>query len=86
MDTATSGDVFVSGGYDHCVKLWDSRLERKIFSLWRFLVFSLIAAKACVLSMPTSHPVSSVLQLNSSVVLAASDNAIYVFDLLGTGR
>ena len=27
-ESATSGDVFVSGGYDHCVKLWDARLER----------------------------------------------------------
>lgn len=38
------------------------------------------------MTMQTAQPVAAVLQLNASVVLAASDNAIYVFDMLGGGR
>lgn len=38
------------------------------------------------MTLSTPHPVSSVLQLSSSVVLAASDNSIIVFDVLGRGK
>ncbi|KNB41538.1 u3 small nucleolar RNA-associated hypothetical protein [Blastocystis sp. subtype 4] len=66
-----NGDVIVSGSFDHCVKLWDLRIDPD---------------RACVMTLSTPHPVSSVLQLSSSVVLAASDNSIIVFDVLGTGK
>lgn len=31
VEGGVQSDVFVSGGYDHCVKLWDVRLERRLF-------------------------------------------------------
>lgn len=64
-------DCFVSGGFDGCVKLWDRRVA---------------PAEACVLSLATPHAVASVLQLSASVVVAASDAELEVFDLLSGGK
>ena len=64
-------DCFVSGGFDGCVKLWDRRMA---------------PSDACLQSMSTAHAVSSVLQLSASVVVAASEAELEVFDLLNSGK
>ena len=38
------------------------------------------------MTLPTPHAVSCILQLSSSVVVAASDNELVVFDILNNGK
>lgn len=66
-----SSDLFVSGGFDHCVKLWDLRVE---------------PSHANVQTLATPQAVTSLLQLSTSLLLAASDSSICVFDVTGGGR
>lgn len=68
---STQSDFFLSGGFDGCVKLWDRRMS---------------PSEACVLSLKTPHAVGSVLQLSASVVVAASEAELRVFDLLNSGK
>ena len=68
---STQSDCFLSGGFDGCVKLWDRRMS---------------PSEACVLSLKTPHAVGSVLQLSASVVVAASEAELRVFDLLNSGK
>lgn len=68
---SAQSDCFLSGGFDGCVKLWDRRVA---------------PSEACVLSLATPHAVGSVLQLSASVVVAASEAELRVFDLLNSGK
>ena len=82
MNSASStNDLFISGGYDRTIKLWDKRVECSVGG-----VFSCLASKASVLTISTPHPVSCLYQVSPSVLLAGSDKDIFVYDLLLNGK
>ena len=66
-----NNDVFVSGGFDHCIKLWDKRIE---------------SDHAAVMTIATPHPVYCLFQLSQSILLAGCDKDIIVYDLLSDGK
>lgn len=79
--TSASSDLFISGGYDKCVKLWDKRIACKCS-----LFSSSLADQANVLTITTPHPVNCLFQLSQSILLAGCDKDIIVFDLLSNGK
>jgi U3 small nucleolar RNA-associated protein 15 len=68
----TSAEVFVSGGYDHSVNLWDCRQE---------------AAAGPIHSMLLNHPVESTLfSPSGTMVFAASGSEVRVYDIISGGK
>ena len=65
------GDMFVSGGYDHTVRLWDVRA----------------ASGGAVMQLDHGAPVEAVLSLpGGGIVLSAGGDTLKVWDILGGGR
>ncbi|KAJ4758426.1 U3 small nucleolar RNA-associated protein 15 [Rhynchospora pubera] len=67
-----SPDVFVTGSYDHTVKIWDARVD---------------SGASSVLSINHGHPVESVLFLPSGgLVATAGGNTIKIWDVIAGGK
>ncbi|KAK8824541.1 hypothetical protein WA577_006938 [Blastocystis sp. JDR] len=66
-----NNDVFVSGSFDRCVKLWDQRLPPE---------------EACVMTVTLDAPVSCLLQFSSTLLFAGNDTSIDVLDLVSGGK
>ncbi|GKV01796.1 hypothetical protein SLEP1_g14321 [Rubroshorea leprosula] len=66
-----SGDMFVTGSYDHTVKVWDVRVENS----------------RSVLEVNHGKPVEDVIYLPSGGLIAtAGGNSVKIWDLIGGGR
>lgn len=66
-----SGDIFITGSYDHTVKVWDVRVENS----------------RSVLEVNHGKPVEDVIYLPSGGLIAtAGGNSVKIWDLIGGGR
>ncbi|XVF72519.1 hypothetical protein PTKIN_Ptkin12aG0127700 [Pterospermum kingtungense] len=66
-----SGDMFITGSYDHTVKVWDVRVENS----------------RSVLEVNHGKPVEDVIYLPSGGLIAtAGGNSVKIWDLIGGGR
>jgi len=70
-----NSDLFVTGSYDHTIRVWDSRINPNGNE------------DGCVLSFNHGHPVEDVLFMPAgNILVSCGGNVIKVWDLLGTGN
>lgn len=71
-----TSELFVSAGYDHSVKLWDSRQQKAVMTM-----------VAGTDSRLVGQPVESVLfAQNGTMLISAAGSLVQIWDVLAGGR
>src|SRR6185437_1843806 len=77
MISPSSSDIWISGSYDHTIKVWDMRIHKEVISI------PLVHSDNSSLQLPVE---AIAVYPSGTLLAAAGGNQVQIFDLATGGR